>query len=394
MGRQLNIYIVLLSAFAFVLALFWQQSAQAQQAIDVSGQDCASIVAAFEADPKAVPGDVAAACTQALNVAPGAGFPAEEPVEIAGDPCADAGSAASVFCWGPWSDLAPAAGPALAVANETLDPTLPQNCVDQGLCPNGDLEGSNPTPPPLELPLAGCEPGLPCGFATVIAGGASLGDAETTSFARATVAADGTSFAIAEEGRPVINSAPLEPRYVPRSDEFEQLSALGQEGDQRSRLVARVLRQGEDVQVAADVWADGNAATGMAMSGMLAAGTAVSQADIDTLTNSGIGRTLQFSGPMSVDNFTNANIALTYGANPLWTGSWENPAYSFSAGGGLQGADFVSDSAQFSDNVQGGFVQGALLGPLGDLSVAHIVEVTLDNTGLVRDVGLLREAQQ
>ncbi|MEE4184164.1 MAG: hypothetical protein V2J12_00205 [Gammaproteobacteria bacterium] len=386
MGRPINTYTVLLSALAFVLALLAQQAAHAQGSIDVSGQDCASIVAAYEADPKAVPGEVAEACRQALNIAPGAGFPAEEPVQLAGDPCADPGSASSVFCWGPWSALAPAAGAVPDVQQAAVDPQrLEDNCAIQGTCVASTE---------LVLPIEGCEPGLPCGFATVIEGVASVGDAETTRFARAAVAADGTSFTIAEAGEPVINSAPLVPSYLPRSDGFETLRAVGDDGgDQRSRLIARVLRQGDAIQFAADVWGDGNVATQAALSGMLAAGTAVSQADLDTLTNSGVGSTLQFSGPMSVDNATNANIALSYGANPLWTGSWENPAYSFTAGGGLQGANFVSDSAQFSANVQGGFVQGALLGPLGDQAVAHIVEVTLDNPGLIRDVGLLREVQ-
>jgi hypothetical protein len=386
MGRAINTYTVLLSALAFVLALLLQQAAHAQGSIDVSGQDCASIVAAFEADPKAVPGEVAEACRQALNIAPGAGFPAaDEPVQLAGDPCADPGSASSVFCWGPWSAVAPGAGPVPDVQQAAAEQRLEDNCAIQGTCVASTE---------LVLPLEGCEPGLPCGFATVIDGVASVGDAATTSFARATVAADGTSFTIAGDGQPVINSAPLVPRYLPRPDGFETLRAVGDDGgDQRSRLIARVLRQGADIQFAADVWGDGNIATQAALSGMLAAGTAVSQADIDTLSNNGVGTTLQFSGPMSVDNATNASIALSYGANPLWTGSWENPAYSFTAGGGLQGANFVSDSAQFSANVQGGFVQGALLGPLGDQAVAHIVEVTLDSPGLIRDVGLLREVQ-
>lgn len=384
MGRPINLYTVLASALVFVLALLAQESAHAQSSIDVSGQDCASIVAAFEADPKAVPGDVAEACRQALNIAPGAGFQADEPAQLAGDPCADAGAAGSVFCWGPWSAIAPAAGPIPDLQQDAPVQNLEDNCATQGTCV-ADTE--------LLLPIEGCQPGLPCGFATVIEGVTSVGDAETTRFARATVAADGTSFTIAEDGQPVINSAPLLPRYLPRPDGFETLRAGGDDGDQRSRLIARVLRQGDEIQFAADVWGDGNAATQAALSGMLAAGTAVSQADIDTLTNSGVGTTLQFSGPMSVDNATNASIALSYGANPLWTGSWENPAYSFTAGGGLQGANFVSDSAQFSANVQGGFVQGALLGPLGDQAVAHIVEVTLDNPGLIRDVGLLREVQ-
>ncbi len=92
---------------------------------------------------------------------------------------------------------------------------------------------------------------------------------------------------------------------------------------------------------------------------------------------------------MSVDNQTLASITLDYGP-AAWTGSWENPAYEFSAGGLLSWQNFLSDASQFSDNVQEGFVQGSLVGPAEDRGVAHIVEVFLDGDVLVRDVGLLR----
>jgi len=176
-----------------------------------------------------------------------------------------------------------------------------------------------------------------------------------------------------------------------RVDEFDNLNAQGIDATQQSRIVARVLFQDPNViQYAADIWGDGDAGTGVVQFGFFAYGIATSQTDIDQLTAS--ETTLTFTGPMSVDNSTVADITMQYNADPSWTGSWSNPSYNFTAGGPVNGADFVSVSEQFSDNVQSGFVQGALLGPGSDPAVAHLVEVNLDGTGLVRDVGLLRPA--
>lgn len=399
MGRQLNSYTLLLASMAFVLVLFAQQSAHAQGTIDISGQDCDSIVASYAADPKSVPKDVADACQQALSIAPGAGFPADDTLAAQGDPCTGPNAASSVFCFGPWDALLPAAGAAPTVAREDPDTFRLQNCIDTG-CPATVVDTNPPPPPPLDLPLGSCEPGLPCGFATVIEGRESVGDPAETSFARFDFddggdLSDGvTGFQIDQDGQTIVNSAPVNVALLDRPDEFETLRAQGVDGDQASRLVARVLRQGDDIQYAADVWTDGDQATREIQSGFFAWGTATTAAEIDRLNNTGMGSTLNFQGPMSVDNSTIANLTLAYGADPTWTGSWDNPAYSFSAGGRMQGADFASDPTQFSTNVQSGFVQGALLGPRGDHAVAHIVEVTLDNPGLVRDVGLIRQVQQ
>jgi hypothetical protein len=61
----------------------------------------------------------------------------------------------------------------------------------------------------------------------------------------------------------------------------------------------------------------------------------------------------------------------------------------------VQGVDLISEPGQFSANVISGEVQGALLGEAGSQSIAHSVDVVLDN-GMggeleVNDVGLLRQ---
>jgi hypothetical protein len=92
-----------------------------------------------------------------------------------------------------------------------------------------------------------------------------------------------------------------------------------------------------------------------------------------------------------------ASLRIDFGANPVWTGTWTNPGYSFGAGGVLTGADLISEAGKFSANVvkDGSFVQGAMLGEAGQpRGVAHIINVRLADQRLIRDVGLLREVAQ
>jgi len=89
-----------------------------------------------------------------------------------------------------------------------------------------------------------------------------------------------------------------------------------------------------------------------------------------------------------VDNSTVATISTTLGQN-VWTGQWNNPNYSFDAGGRIEGASFGSDPSQFSSNVQSGFVEGAIVGPSNRRAVTHAIDVELDGIGRLQDVGLL-----
>jgi hypothetical protein len=377
MGRIKQILAIL------VLASPWQVASVAA-AEDVSGLDCAAVLESYAANPKAVPKSVADACQQAINIAPGAGSP-KQPLVLAPqavDPCSGPGAQSSVQCWGPW----------LAPPQPLAGPTLPAQDLTPFDEPRPELLALDVDPPsPVDPPVTPCAPGLPCGFATVVTGTQNIAPASETIFARFDLAQDGSEFGVdPANGDPEIDSVTgMNTIYTSRPDQFENMRASGADGDLRSRLVARVLRQGQDIQISGDIWANGNVATGEANSGFYAWGIAATQADLDALTN--MGATLNFSGPMSVNNATSANISLSYAATPSWTGNWTNPAYAFSAGGNVTGANFLSDPTQFSSNVQDGFVQGALVGPAGSRAVANIIEVTLDGHGLVRDVGLLAE---
>ncbi|MBT8421900.1 MAG: hypothetical protein KJP03_02175 [Gammaproteobacteria bacterium] len=382
-----------LAIAAAVLLTVWQTPALAQDEaiVDVSDQDCSAILESYAADPKSVAKPLADACERAMMVAPGAGGPADDPLRAranAADPCAGPNAGDSVRCWGPWPTLAPAAGGAGAPGADILPPDIEQR--QEVLAANGPGGGTDPGP---EFPLAPCQAGLPCGFATIVDGPTGYADSEDTTFARIALADDGNNFVI-ENDDVVIESDPdMNVVIEPENNGLAERLLAGRatlagifQGD-TSILQARIVRDAETgaIIAAGDYWGDGEGEG--AQSGNFAWGRTLDRSLIDNLV-SGDG-TLSFSGQMSVDRSTFAQIALNYGASPSWTGNWTNPNYNFSAGGQVQDANFVSDSSQFSDNVQDGFVQGALVGGDEGAAAAHIFEVVLDGQGLIRDVGLL-----
>jgi hypothetical protein len=367
-----------------LMAALWINTASADSHVNISEEDCRAIKDGTVA-PKSVPADVREACDQLLAVAPVAGDPGtDSPV----DPCGADGAGGSVYCWGPWAALAPA-----AAGNPDSGPAVdPLEFPDEAL----PKLGGNPdnTNPPIEpdLPMGSCAPGASCGFATVIAGLQSQAPADDTTVERFDMTDDGTQFTVAPGEANEIDSFAMQTEFTDRPDGLENMSATYVDDPnsptEGSIVVARVLRNDDgDVVASADVWA--NSSNGTANSGFFVWSRAASQSDLDALNNN--SATLNFSGVMSVDNSTVADITMNFGSDSNWSGNWTNPNYNFSAGGAISGADFGSDPSQFSNNVQDGFVQGALVGALGKRAAAHMVDVTLNGQGAVRDVGLALE---
>jgi hypothetical protein len=350
----------------------------------LSEADCAAILDNNGIAPKSVPAALVDSCKNAPLVAPAAAA-----IAAAADPCS--GDAInSVYCWGPWTGLAPAAGGgANAPAILSAQDFRPEFAERFG----SDVD--NPAPPPLNLPLGPCIEGASCGFASVVAGGSGNGSAADTELSTFSLAADGSSFVVAAGESNEIQSVAMTPSLAPRGGDNYVLDAVGVEvagpDTQVSQLQARVTSaDGVTIIDAADRWANANVVTGVvdAQSGYFAHGTATTLADLDQLRN--LNATVNFAGRMSVDPGTTANITLNYGTASTWTGNWSGN-YGFDAGGAVEGANFVSDASQFSGNVAGGYVQGAVLGPLGDQSAAIAVDVTLNGIGNIKDVGLLQQ---
>lgn len=378
-----------MKTFSLLTVLFLLASPLAATAAGApqSDADCAALIERWATDPKAAPKQVINDCKDQLARA--AALPvAAAPARIAAvDPCAGPGAADSVLCWGPWASVAPAAG-------FTEDPSQPP-IPDREVC-DSRTDQCQPliAAVPPEPPLGSCAPGIPCGFATVVDGSSSSDDSEGTAFARFDMASDGSQFTVSPEGGADINSVTnMGGSVSPRNDGYENMRRTGVSGDEQSRIAARVVRDDDDqVLLAADVWTHGNRGTRTSQSGYCAWGTATSQAGLDSL-NAG-NASVNFSGPMSVDKSTVGSMTVDFGTNPVWTGTWTNPAYSFGAGGTVSGADMISQPGQFTENViaDQSFVQGVLLGePGGARGIAHIIDVTLVDHDRIKDVGLLRD---
>jgi len=366
-----------------LLALPFQAQAQAAAATPRSDADCAQLLERWAGDPKAAPKSEINACKDQLAaIAPAAG-PAPEPV-AAVDPCSGPDAGSSVLCWGPWAALAPAAAAPLV----SLD--FPETFIE---C-DSVAELASQCVPQLTLvpPVEGCQPGTPCGFATIVAGSTSSGDAEDTAFGRIDLAPDGTRFSIDPDTGEPIDSVPMTTVVTPRPDDgYGNLRSTGREGDVGSRLIARVEQDDDgEIKLAADIWTHGTREN--ARSGYFAWGTATSQAGLNALNAGNVS--VNFTGPMSVNNSTTGNMTVNFGGNPNWTGTWTNAAWSFGAGGTVSGPNLISRPDQFTSNVtgSGNFVQGAIVGEQGGpRGLTHIIDVTLEGPGRIKDVGLLRD---
>ena len=347
--------------------------------IVLADRDCAEILEQWANDPDSVPQHLVDGCKERMALAVPAIVPmagdagAKQPA----DPCVGPGAASSVNCWGPWSTLEPAAS---------------------GIAPPVDLIQMAEFEVRPELadqfgPSVGlCVPGASCGFATIVDGTSGHASSADTTIAQFDLASDGSQFTVAPgQAGAIASVGGMTPRFIDRPDSYENMRSGGADGNRVSGLIARVMRDSEgNIVTSADWWAQGNTDTLSANSGFYAWGVSMTQADVNALHNAQVSAV--FTGPMSVDNATNAMITLNFGANPNWTGNWENPGYSFDAGGTLVGVDLVSDPAQFSSNVGAeSYVQGALLGDSANKSIAHVIDVDIAGAGRIKDVGLLRE---
>lgn len=343
-------------------------------------RDCAEILKRWAADPGSVPQSLVDNCKDALatsipDISPAAGLP--------DDPCAGPAAANSIHCWGPWASLAPAAGG--AVGSIVLAETDPNLRPDE-FTRDGPGDGVTPA-------LGSCTPGASCGFATIAPGlVAQPDDTSGSNVVRYDMDPDGSQFVVDPGGSDELVSIDnLQRQDVPGPPRF---SGIVDGTESKLNVVKGQPDSDGYFDRAAGIWRHGsttNQTPDNTASGVFAWGIASTMETLDTLNAGKL--TATFSGNMSGNPNTMANITVNFGSQPNWNGSWQNPGYAFDAGGPVQAVDLVSDPGQFSSNVKSGYVQGVLLGGTGSQSVAHAVDVILDTGGgnelTVRDVGLL-----
>ncbi|MEE9494414.1 MAG: hypothetical protein V3W04_13685 [Gammaproteobacteria bacterium] len=389
----------------------------------LSEKDCTELLDRWAADPASVPAHLVDHCRNLLAaggvnpagaavplIEPAAGGNGSDPSKKAlsdendlpalsstEDPCASPGSASSVHCWGSWSSLAPAAGAVVA--------SLPFADNLKGLPrPEDRPNVAAATTDTDSLPLGSCQAGQSCGFATVFDGStARPGEADATQVVRFHLEQDGSQFVVDPGGEnEIISNDDMVVSYVVDRNGQELMLSEVQQGITESKLLRVRVYRDEDGNIlkSGDIWkhsdiiSDGETTFVDGHSGEYAWGIATSQNTLDRL-NSGQGISVSFSGAMAIDQTTTVNMTVDFGSQPIWTSEWVNPGYRFGAGGSVNGVDLVSDPALFTDNVQeNSYVQGVVLGEENDQAIAHAVDVTLDESGLltnVKDVGLLHE---
>lgn len=385
-----------------LLALsLWVISPYAHSAgLVLSDSDCQDILARWNSDPASVPQQLVDTCRGQIASAAGAvsvtANQTEESVSgpAGGDPCGGPNAANSVFCWGRWSVLAPAAGGAAGVSSTAIeDPRIRPELAEE-LEPQLTMVDPPIEPPVLAMPLGSCGTGVPCGFATLTDGLDTVANGDETTTARFDLQTDGSQFTVDSGGNNQLVS----------NDNMVQTPSIGLakyesvQGDTASQFIAELDQNGGDLNSAYGFWKHGQTANQTpdnTNSGVFVWGLTSSQATLDSLNNGGADISVAFSGVMLGDTTTATSMTVNFGAQPDWVGNWSNTtaAFDFSAGGNVVGVDLISDPTRFSGNVipDQSFIQGVLFGELGDQSIGHVIDVTLTDGRILRDAGRLTQ---
>lgn len=373
-----------LASLCIPLSLLFAASYADAASIALTKDDCMEILERYAADPESVPQHLLDACKDMLGaIAPAAG-PRQQKV----DPCADPAAANSVQCWGPWAALAPAAAgfkPTDLAAIDELD-TRPE--LAEEFEPQLQL---NP------LPLGECAAGAACGFATKAPGlEAQPIDTGASNIVPFALAGNAANFQLNAEDtvdgvEGLTSLQGLQPRGTGNS------RFLANDGETASLIFANI-RDSENGEItnATGIWRHGSVNDqndSNTSAGVFAWGVASTQETLDRLNAGSV--TASFSGIMAGDTRTSAEMVVSFGSQPTWSGNWQNTArgVGFQANGDIRGANLISTG--FSNNVvaEGSYVQGILQGPESNQSVAHAINVNLRDGGIVKDVGTLRQLQ-
>lgn len=355
--------------------------------IALTEEDCMEILERYAADPESVPQHLLDACKDMLGaIKPGAGD-AQKPTA---DPCADPATANSVQCWGPWAALAPAASgfkPTRLAAIDEFDtrPELAQEFTTEFL--------------PEDLPLGECGAGAACGFATLAPGVvAQPDDTSTSNIVPFSLATNGGDFGVNPDAA-IADMETVTSLEGLQSPSFSNSRFQGADGDTASLIVANLNNAANgELSNASGIWRHGSATNpndSNTSAGVFAWGVASTQNVLDTLNAGNVS--VMFNGTLAGDTRTSASMIVNFGAQPSWTGSWQNAerGFNFDAGGSVNGANLLSNPGQFSANVVpvDSYVQGILLGESGDQSVAHAISIILNSGDVIKDVGTLRQIQ-
>lgn len=261
----------------------------------------------------------------------------------------------SVYRWGRWAVLAPAAGAEDLLAFAPAGSHDLDRCEAAANCPEPQAK-AGPEEPIVQVP---CAAGAACGFTRIDRRNpdGSTDDSTTGLFAlelQADGEGDGTANFRVNPGEPgEIASGDLPATIGPtrfRSTDRDDPAQVG------GRVVAG------ETDVVEGFWRQ---ITGPALDGEFRVGTAATEGEMAALMGQlDLGGAVVgvYAGPTasSLRGAADVHMTMDFGTSE-WTGRFTGSQVQFGAGGRIQDSGFVSDAARFSDNIATGTVQGAFV---------------------------------
>lgn len=264
----------------------------------------------------------------------------------------------SVYRWGRWAVLAPAAGTEDLLAFAPAGSNDLDRCEAAANCPEPQAEAEpGPTPEPVvQVP---CAAGAACGFTRIDRRNpdGSTDDSTTGLFAlelQADGEGGGTVGFRVNPGEPgEIASGDLPATIGPtrfRSTDLDDPSQAG------GRIVAG------ETDIVEGFWRQ---ITGSALDGEFRVGTAATAGEMAALMDQldlggAVVGVYEGSTASSMRGATDVRMTMNFGTSE-WTGQFTGSQVQFDAGGQIQDSGFVSDAARFSSNIATGTVQGAFV---------------------------------
>jgi hypothetical protein len=268
----------------------------------------------------------------------------------------------SVYRWGRWAVLAPAAGGEDLIAFAPAGGNDLGRCEAGANCPDPKAE-SEPEPDPTPDPVVKvpCAAGAACGFTRVDRRNAdgSTGESTTGRFALKLEAGG------AGGGTANFRANPDEPDEIASGDlpaAIDPTRFRSTDRDDPSLIAGRIVAGDSDVTEGfwRQIAADGS----YALSGEFEAGIAATESEMAALMTQldrGGAVVGVYEGPTAnLRGATDVRLTMDFGAGE-WTGQFTGAQVQFDAGGQIAGSGFVSDAGRFSDNIATGMVEGAFV---------------------------------
>jgi len=258
----------------------------------------------------------------------------------------------SVYRWGRWAVLAPAAGAEDVIA------FAPAGGNDLGRCEAGaNCPDPKPEPTPDPVVKVPCAAGAACGFTRIDRRNAdgTTGESTTGRFALKLDPDGGTAN---------FHVNPGEPDEIASGDLAAAIDPAGFRSTSRrdpSQIRGRIVAGETDVLEG--FWSQ-SAADRSTMLGEFEVGTAATGSEMAALM-----RQLDLGGAVvgiyegstaAHRGATDVRLTMDFGAGE-WTGQFTGSQVQFDAGGQIAESGFVSDAGRFSSNVATGMVEGAFV---------------------------------